>query len=133
MDYYVYELGRLRDLVKTEALVVFNEPPELAAALAKFERAIPHLQRIRNSLTHFDDTDRLDRFATFVAAVDLEPDGGVTYLVDPRHAHHQAALNLSEALVLYLCSLLQDSISQDPPAPIAEQIRRRERPESRRN
>lgn len=133
MDYYVYELGRLRDLVKTEALVVFNEPPELAAALAKFERAIPHLQRIRNSLTHFDDTDRLNRLATFVAAVDLEPDGGVTYLVDPRHAHHQAALNLSEALVSYLCSLLQDSISQDPPAPIAEQIRRRERPESRRN
>ena len=125
VDYYIYELGRLRDLVKTEALVVFGRPAELVAAVAKFERAIPDLPSIRNSLTHLDDTDRLDRFATFAAAVDLLPNGEVKYLVDPRYGHHDAALELSRALSDYLRRTLKQSIVDDPPLPVGEQISRR--------
>lgn len=48
VDYYIYEVGRLRGLVNTEALVVFSHPPELVDAVSTFEEAIPHLQSIRN-------------------------------------------------------------------------------------
>jgi hypothetical protein len=125
VDYCIYEVGRLRVLVKTEALVVFSHPPELVDAVSRFEEAIPRLQSIRNSLTHFDDTDRLDRFATFAAAVDILPSGDVEYLVDPRHNHHDAALALSQALFDYLRPILRQSIADDPPPPIDEQIKLR--------
>lgn len=125
VDYYIYELGRLRDLAKTEALVVFGRPAELVAAVAEFEQAIPDLPSIRNPLTHLDDTDRLDRFATFAAAVDLLPNGKVKYLVDPRYGHHDAALELSGALSDYLRRILKQSIADEPPLPLDEQIGRR--------
>jgi hypothetical protein len=83
------------------------------------------LPSIRNSLTHLDDTDRLDRFATFAAAVDLLPNGGVEYLVDPRYGHHDAALELGQTLLRFLRRALAESIAADPPDSIDEQMRKR--------
>jgi hypothetical protein len=140
IDYYIYELGRLLDLVQDEACLVFsipNEnrvnvsepervpPPELAGALEAFLLAVPMLKETRNALTHFDDSVRLDNFGSFSAAVNFLPDGSVQYLVDPRYQHHEAALALNDALVSFLRNKLTERIAADPPKPLLEQIRLR--------
>lgn len=143
VDYYIYELGRLQDLVQDEALIVFsvsNElrtnssepsrvaPRELGEALNDFLTAIPMLKETRNALTHLDDTIRMDDFGSFSAAVRFESDGGVQYLVDPRYQHHDAALALSDALISYLQRLLRERIAGDPAKPLDEQIARKQAP-----
>src|SRR4028119_1371460 len=52
VDYYIYELGRLRDLVAVEAPTTFGKQEIFLNALKKFDQAIPHLKAIRNALTH---------------------------------------------------------------------------------
>lgn len=101
LDYYVYELARLRELT----LVInktFDHPAEIVDALASFDQAVPHLRSIRNPLTHPSDDNRLDGVAWFDSVVRLLPNGSVEYLVDPRYEHHDAALELSRALGTYL-------------------------------
>lgn len=71
-------------------------------ALALFDQAVPHLRSIRNPLTHPSDDNRLDGVAWFDSVVRLLPNGSVEYLVDPRHEHHDAALELIRALGTYL-------------------------------
>ena len=101
LDYYVYELARLQDL--TRAINdTFNHPAEIVDALASFNQAVPHLRSIRNPLTHPSDDNRLDGVAWFHSVVRFLPNGSVEYLVDPRHKHHDAALELIRALGTYL-------------------------------
>lgn len=101
LDYYVYELARLRDL--THAInKTFDYPAEIVSALASFDQAIPRLRSIRNPLTHPSNDNRLDGVAWFDSVVRLLPNGSVEYLVDPRYEHHDAALELSRALGTYL-------------------------------
>lgn len=50
LDYYIYELARLRDLART-IHKTFDHPPEIVDAVAKFDQAVPNLRRIRNPLT----------------------------------------------------------------------------------
>lgn len=101
LDYYVYELARLREL--TCAInKTFDHPVEIVDALASFDQAVPHLRSIRNPLTHPSDDNRLDGVAWFDSVVRLLPNGSVEYLVDPRYEHHDAALELCRALGTYL-------------------------------
>ncbi len=101
LDYYAYELGRLR-AATVEAVKAFNHPPELVAALGAFDKAVPKLREIRNPLTHPGDDPRLDDVGSFSALVRLRPRGGVDFLVDPRHDHHDAAEALASALLGFM-------------------------------
>lgn len=101
LDCYVYELARLRELAKVIG-TAFGNPREVVDGLAAFEGAIPALRRIRNALTHPSDDERLDAVAWFDSVVELRPHGAVEYLVDPRHGHHDAALEFGRVLLSYL-------------------------------
>jgi hypothetical protein len=81
---------------------VFGSPPEVTAALAAFDQALPKLRRARNRLTHPSDDARLDNAAWFSSFVLLHPDGTVENLFDPRYQDHDAALGLADALIAYL-------------------------------
>jgi hypothetical protein len=58
-------------------------------------------------VTHPSDDDRLDNVAWFDSVVRLAPSGPVEYLVDPRYQDHDAALELSRALLTYLEAALR--------------------------
>lgn len=120
LDYYVYELARLQDIAR-EVNKTFGNPQEIVDALAAFDRALPNLRRIRNPLTHIDDTPRLDNVAWFDSLVVLEPGGSVTYLVDPRYQDHDAAKELGDALTAYLRSGLRSSIAANPVSQVIPQ------------
>jgi hypothetical protein len=111
IDYYVYELARLRELAG-EIISAFDRPREVVDALDAFETAIPALRSIRNPLTHPSDDDRLDDVAWFDAVLRLRPHGEVQYLVDPRYSHHDAAMKLSEVISTYLAGT-----ASAPPGP----------------
>lgn len=103
LDYYIYELARLQDLARKVADVL-DEPTIVVDSLAEFDRRIPGLRRIRNPLTHIDGWDRLVGVLWFDSVVEAGPDGSVSYLVDPRYGHHDAALLLVEQLRGFLTS-----------------------------
>lgn len=124
IDYYVYELGRL-DAVGDSILKIFGPDDELEAAQEAFRTAIPKLREIRNPLTHPNDNDELDAVTWFSSIVRLRPDGSVESLVDPRYEQHDAAVAYGEVLTTYLRHQVQVSITNDPAAPLTEQIRRR--------
>lgn len=84
LDYYIFELGRLQDVAR-ELLKAFDKPQKIVDALRTFDEAIPELRRIRNPLTHTDDTDRLDN-VTFSSVVELHRSDRVKDLVDPSPA-----------------------------------------------
>jgi hypothetical protein len=98
LDYYVYELGRLQDAAR-EIIKVFGAPPDVVGALDVFDAAVPHLRAARNPLTHASDDSRLDDVGWMSAVIRLGPSGQVTYLVDPRYGHHDAAEALADALL----------------------------------
>lgn len=104
LDYYVFELARLQDTAR-EMLKAFDKPQQIFDALQTFNDDIPNLRRIRNPLTHTDDTDRLDNVTWFSSIVELEGSGRVKDLVDPRYGHHDAALALARAIESYLDSI----------------------------
>jgi hypothetical protein len=106
LDYYVMELGRLQELAKT-AKKKFSDSTEVRDALAAFDEAIPHLRLARNIVTHPQDPRYADT-ANFTSFVRLEPDGGVTYLVDPLHADHDAAEALAADLMAFLRGVWRD-------------------------
>lgn len=108
LDYYVYELARLRDLT-CEAIKAFGKPQELVDARAAFDAVVPRLREIRNPLTHTSDDARLDDVAWFDAHIRLKPDGSVEYLVDSRYQHHDAALVLGDAVLAYLRRSLEQA------------------------
>jgi len=101
LDYYTYELGRLQDTAR-EVNKAFGSPQEVVSALSAFEDAVPRLREARNPLTHPSDDARLDDVGSFSALVRLDVGGGVVYLVDPRHEHHDAAERLAAELLRYL-------------------------------
>ncbi len=101
LDYYIYELGRLQDIAR-EMLRSFDGPAEVVTALEAFDAGIPNLRRIRNPLTHVDDTARLDDVAWFSSVVLLSDFGRSEDLVDPRYGHHDAAMALADALENFL-------------------------------
>jgi hypothetical protein len=105
VDYYIYELGRIRAAAQ-EMLTAFDSPTELVDALAAFDAAVPKLPKARNPLTHASDDARLDDAAWFEGLVLLGTSGygSVEYLVDPRYQHHDAAEALAAALLAYLDS-----------------------------
>jgi hypothetical protein len=101
LDYYIYELVRLQDAAH-EINTTFDSPPAVVDALERFDRIVPGVRRIRNPLTHASNDERLDDVAWFSSVVRLGTDGSVETLVDPRHAHHEAAEALAAALLLHL-------------------------------
>lgn len=126
LDYYIYEMGRLRDMAE-EMAKPFSHPPEIKEALAAFDEAVPELKKHRNARTHPSDDDRLDDVVSLSAAVRLRPvyPGGVTYLVDPRYQHHDAALALLDVIQTYLRGLLQAAAKSRPAEGLSAQIARR--------
>jgi hypothetical protein len=126
LDYYIYEMGRLRDMAE-EMDKPFGHPQEIKDALAAFDEIVPELKKHRNARTHPSDDARLDDVVSLSAAVRLKPvyRGGVTYLVDPRYQHHDAALELLTAIETYLREHLQKRRAEDPPVSIDQQIARR--------
>lgn len=70
VDYYVYEMGRLRAMVKAMDRP-FGFPTELKAALKTFDAVVPRLKDIRDPRTHPADNDALDRVTTFSAAMEF--------------------------------------------------------------
>ncbi len=125
LDYYIFELVRLRDVAGAVIRSLDPHSLELKAARERFIEAIPHLADLRSRLTHLVDLPDLDDVSWFNSVVRLLPGGKVEYLVDPRYQHHDAAMALVETLETYLRGRLRVSIALDPPAPLKEQIARR--------
>lgn len=123
LDYYTYELARLRAM-GTSIARVFGEA-SLEHAGDALEAAIPALRTIRNPLTHPNDDDRLDDVVWFGSLVRLSPDGRVEYLIDPRYHHHDLAIAYVDQLIDFLRDKVKHAIAADPPLPIDEQIKRR--------
>ncbi len=123
LDYYIYELGRLK-AVGQSATKVFGQPQDLVEAAKTFDSGIPGFRDIRNPLTHPNDNDELDEVAWFSAVVKLKPGGGVEYLVDPRYQHHDIAIAYAGVLTDYLSKVIEEGIAADPPRPLKEQIAR---------
>lgn len=119
LDYYAFDLGRLQDVAR--AMHTTFHSNAMAEALAAFDASIPHLRKVRNPLTHVDGRERLDHVAWLSSLVQLNGDGSVEYLVDPRGAHHDAALSLIEQLIEALKPWIQPG--KDAP----RQVRRADR------
>lgn len=119
-----YDLGRLRDIA-TQIGKRFGWPEEIQQARDRFDGAVPNAWDTRNGLTHFDPHRRNDRMINMGAIMELLPDGGVKYLVDPRWNHHDAALALAATLRQWLRCRVEAAIAADPPRPVDEQIRNR--------
>jgi hypothetical protein len=126
VDYYVYEMGRLRAMVKAMGRPL-DDPERLTEALRAFDEAVPHLKDLRDARTHPVDSDRLDDVGTMTAAIRFNVDGkgGVVYLVDPRYQHHDAAIALLDAVDEILHRLLRASLRERPAEPLDVQIARR--------
>ncbi len=125
LDYYIYELGRLRH-VGAAVIKVFGQPQDLVDAQAAFEASIPKLKKIRDPLTHPNDDDKLDDVGWFSSVVRLGDDGRPETLVDPRYNHHDAALAYSSALTGYLRDRVAAAKTAHPPAPLRGQIAERQ-------
>ncbi|HSH61680.1 MAG TPA: hypothetical protein VK988_18940 [Acidimicrobiales bacterium] len=71
-----------------------------AASAAKvcFEKALPGLREWRNQYGHPDHPGNHGWVTYSEAVIRLLPDGGIEYLVDPRHEHHDAAERLHAEL-----------------------------------
>jgi len=126
LDYYVYELGRLRH-VADATIKVFErgtkaKPQPLVDARADFDAAIPKLKDIRDPVTHPNNDNKLDKVAWFSSVVNLHPDGSVEYLVDPEGHQHDVALALAKALTAHCRQVIADAIAADPPKPLEQQI-----------
>jgi hypothetical protein len=110
LDYYVYELGRLR-AVGDSIIKVFGRPPELVDARATFDAGFPDLRQIRDPLTHPNDNNELDDVAWFSSVVKLKSDGSVEDLVDPRYEQHDVATVYHALLTAFLRARLRASIA----------------------
>lgn len=112
LDYYVYELGRLR-AVGTSVIKIFGQPQELIDALAAFDVAIPRLKEIRDPLTHPNDSEQLDSVAWFSSLVRLtnQPYANTETLVDPRYEQHDAAMAFLGAVMSFLRAHVQASVA----------------------
>lgn len=110
LDYYVFELGRLREAGRA-IIKAFGKPAEIVEAAEEFKQAIPRMWETRNPLTHPSDDSRLDDVAWFSGLVELKAGGSVEYLVDPRYSHHNAALKFADAMLVYLRAGVCDSIA----------------------
>ncbi|QNN53579.1 hypothetical protein [Nocardioides mesophilus] len=124
VDYYAYELVRLRDLAKS-ARRPLGFPPELQDALDAFDIALPRLLAYRHPTTHFTDTPDLDSVMVLSAALETDDDGvSLRVMVDPKSDHdHAAAMALLNVLDEILLERLAQSIADDPAKPLDEQIR----------
>ena len=102
-DYYVYEMGRLHAVARAIS-GAFNKPPELEAARAAFDAAVPGLKKLRDPLTHPADNGALDNIIYVGGHVEL--DFGLSrraqYPVDSRYEHHDAAVTLGNVLLAWL-------------------------------
>jgi len=116
LDYYIYEIGRAR-FIASAMQRPFGYPSVIEEAVAGFDLIVPHAKFIRDARTHPVDDDKLDQVVNLSGAVRLEPKpfGGVTYLVDPRYQHHEAALDLLDAIDTFLREQLRDSMTRNPP------------------
>lgn len=126
VDYYVYEMGRLRAMVKAMGRP-FGDPKELTEALRTFDKAVPHMKELRDARTHPIDGDRLDDVGTFTAAVRFSRDRKrkVVYLVDPRYHHHDSAMALLDVADAYLRRQLRRALAERPAEPLDVQIAKR--------
>jgi hypothetical protein len=111
--FYVYELGRLRDLTKTVA--GWFDEPSLHTAVDELDAKIPHLRDARNRWTHVVDDGYLDWVVNFDSIVRLAGNGRVEYLVDPRHHHHDAALACLTSVEHFLRGRVRMQQEADPP------------------
>lgn len=126
LDYYVYELGRLRHaaeaVIKVWGRGTQVPPQSVVDALAAFDVAIPKLKDIRDPITHPNNDARLSQVAWFSSIVTLHPGGRVEYLVDPDSHQHDAALALTRAVAAHCQGVITDAIAAEPPKPIDQQI-----------
>jgi len=122
LDYYVFEMVRLRDIGRSIRGSFKDEREDIQVMLDRFDERVPRLGQIRNALVHIVDRDHLDDVMWFESVLRRLPGGRVEYLVDPRYGHHDAALALLEELSALLRAKLRTSIEADPPRPLDEQI-----------
>jgi hypothetical protein len=122
LDYYIFEMVRLRDMGKAIRGSFKDEHAAIGALLDRFDKRVPRLGEIRNALVHIVDRDHLDDVMWFESVVRRLQDGRVEYLVDPRYGHHDAALELLQALRAFLHGRLRVSIAENPSRPLGEQI-----------
>ncbi|MCW2813680.1 MAG: hypothetical protein JWN84_1135 [Nocardioides sp.] len=117
--YYVYELGRLRDL--TTAVAGWFREPALEQAKDALDAAIPHLREARNRWTHVIDDEYLDMVVSLGILVRLKP-GSAEVLIDPRGYHHDSAIACLTTVEQFLRAKLNRQIADDPPLPLDQQI-----------
>lgn len=81
-----------------------------SAAKLRFEKDVPGVREWRNQYGHPDPPGSHGWVTYGEAIMRLLPDGGVEYLVDPRHRHHEAA----ERLYAELADILGPLPDADP-------------------
>lgn len=116
LDYYILELHRLWEVFEVIKRT-FSDTSCLIEVAERFETALPELEEIRNALVHPGSPER-SGFSYFSALVRFEDGGRVTYLVDPRSRHHEAAEDFAKGLLQFLRDDLQrDLHGTDHPTP----------------
>lgn len=92
LDFYVLAVDRLVSCANEAAANC--GVAAASAAKVRFEEAVPGLRHWRNQYGHPDPPGSHGWVTYGEAIMRLLPDGGVEYLVDPRHEHHEAAERL---------------------------------------
>lgn len=97
LDFYVLAVDRLVSAANKAA----TNCGVAAASAAKvcFDDAVPGLREWRDQYAHPDPPGSHGWVTYGEAIMRMLPDGGVEYLVDPRHEHHEAAEHLYAELV----------------------------------
>lgn len=108
LDFYVLAVDRLVSCANKAATNC--GVAAASAAKARFDEAVPGLREWRNQYGHPDRPGSHGWVTYGEAIMRLLPDGGVEYLVDPRHEHHEAA----ERLYTELADLLRPLPEADP-------------------
>ena len=106
LDFYVLAVDRLVSCANRAATNC--GVAGASEAKARFDEAVPGLREWRNQFGHPDRPGSHGWVTYGEAIMHLLPDGGVEYLVDPRHEHHEAAERLYAELAALLGPLPEE-------------------------
>ena len=106
IDHYVFEMGRI-DALLLEMNRAFPDRIRLHAKHKKFSAALPGLKELRSAAPHPSDDERLDHVIRTFAAIRRVGETDASYMVGPRSADHDVALEVPNFVYDFLLEQLQ--------------------------
>jgi len=85
IDYYAWEASRIIKIAGKVIAAGLRGKEDVVDALQRLRESAPQLEAFRNAVTHVEDNRTADDVG---GGVRIRLDGGVEYLVDPRHEQH---------------------------------------------